>query len=88
MCCGVMACRAHARLVVTAPLQNALKANAKLQAELSMQTEGIQAMMDKYKTMESEYTKLVKTSVFVGVLLSLRQPALMRTCTFSTCLCT
>ena len=83
-----MACRAHARLVVTAPLQNALKANAKLQAELSMQTEGIQAMMDKYKTMESEYTKLVKNADFVWSAFLSCQPALMRTCTFSTCLCT
>ena len=40
--------------------KNALKANAKLQAELQMQTEGIEALMTKYKAMEAEYTKLVR----------------------------
>lgn len=38
--------------------KNALAANAKLQAELQMQTEGIEALMSKYKAMEKEYTKL------------------------------
>ena len=43
--------------------KNALAANAKLQAELQMQTEGIEALMSKYKAMEKEYTKLVRVSV-------------------------
>jgi len=40
--------------------KNALKANAKLQAELQMQTEGIEALMTKFKDMETSYTKLVR----------------------------